>query len=332
VTINGEFAGGSDVLDTPAYDEGSAQVSNPRGVFSEIAKEPGDLVVGAGTPPSGDQGPGDRSRTAFVLGGGGSLGAVQVGMLYALLEAGIRPDFVVGTSIGSLNAAYLAGHMSLDGISSLADLWSSIRRTDVFPINVRSLVRGVMGHRDHLFEVLGLRMVIARAELGFSRLEEAPVPIHAVATDLLSAKPVVLSSGNATQALLASAAIPGVFPPVNVGGRLLVDGGVLANLPVAQAVELGATRLFVLPAMSEQVSDVSGGAIDVMQRSIMVATSALTRGDLLKVTELVELHVAPVPRTAQVSIFDFAETPALIEDAYLSTTTWLGASEYEVAS
>jgi NTE family protein len=272
------------------------------------------------------------NQTAFVLGGGGSLGAVQVGMLYALLEAGVRPDFVVGTSIGSLNAAFLAGHMSIDGVDSLAELWSSIRRTDVFPISVRSLVGGVMGHRDHLIEALGLRSIIARADLGFTRLEDAPVPVHAVATDLLSAKSVVLSSGEATQALLASAAIPGVFPPVSVSGRLLVDGGVLANLPVSQAVELGATRLFVLPAMSEEVSGVSGGAIDVMQRSIMVATSALTRGDVSKVGEVAELHMMPVPTTGQVSIFNFAETPALIENAYLSATAWLASSEYEVAS
>jgi NTE family protein len=311
VTINGEPAGGSLLPDTLLSDGGLAHANGLLDVSQDTAKE---------------------SRTAFVLGGGGSLGAVQVGMLYALLEAGVRPDFVVGTSIGSLNAAYLAGHLSLDGVSSLADLWSSIRRPDVFPINVRSLVGGVMGHRDHLIEVLGLRTIIARAQLGFSRLEEAPIPVHAVATDLLSATPVVLSSGEATQALLASAAIPGVFPPVNVGGRLLVDGGVLANLPVFQAVGLGATRLFVLPALSEEVSGISGSAIDMFQRSIMVATSALTRGDLLKVAELVELHMLPVPTTTQRSIFEFGETPALIENAYVSSTAWLAAAEFELAS
>ncbi|MFZ0667881.1 MAG: patatin-like phospholipase family protein [Acidimicrobiales bacterium] len=331
MTIKEESAGGSFRLDTLLRDEDPGQLRPALDVLADIAEEPSDLTNGVGQSSRHKHADASGDRTAFVLGGGGSLGAVQVGMLYALLEAGIRPDFVVGTSIGSINAAYFVGHMSLDGVNSLAELWSSIRRTDVFPINVRSLVRGVTGHRDHLFEVLGLRTVIARADLGFSRLEEAPVPIHAVATDLLSAKPVVLSSGDATLALLASAAIPGVFPPVSVAGRLLVDGGVLANVPVSQAVELGANRLYVLPAMSEEVSDVSGGAIDLMQRSIMVATSALSRGDLLKVADLAELYMLPVPSTAQRSIFDFSDTSALIEDAYLSTTTWLSASKHEVA-
>ena len=251
---------------------------------------------------------GAGGATAFVFGGGGSLGAVQVGMLRALLELGIRPDFVVGTSIGSLNGAYLAGHLDLDGVESLAELWSSVRRADVFRINVRSLLGAVMGRRDHLFEVLGLRAVIERAGLGFARLEDAPIPVHAVATDLLSARPVVISEGDTVDALLASSAIPGIFPPVNVGGRLLVDGGVLANLPVTQAIELGATRVFVLPAMPGESAGAPGGALDLMQRSMLVATTALTRGDLVRVDDSVEVHMLPVPVTAQGSIFDFGGT------------------------
>jgi NTE family protein len=202
----------------------------------------------------------------------------------------------------------------------------------VFPLSVLGLVRGVMGHRNYLVDALGLRTLIERAEFGFGNLEDAPIPVHTVATDLLTAQPVVLSRGDTTQALLASAAIPGVFPPVNIGDRLLVDGGVLANLPVLQAVGLGATRLFVLPAMSEEVDMVSGGAIDVLQRSIMVATAALTRADLATVAASIEVHVLPVPTTTPLSIFDFGQTPALIEGAYLSSSALLAASEYELAS
>jgi NTE family protein len=253
-------------------------------------------------------------------------------MLRALLELGIRPDLVVGTSIGALNGAYLSGHLDLDGVEALGDLWATVRRTDVFRLNVRRLVGAVIGHRDHLFDVLGLRAIIERARLGFERLEEAPIPVHAVATDLLSGEPVVLSQGDTVEALLASSAIPGIFPPVNVGGRLLVDGGVLANLPVTQAVELGASRVFVLPAMASESAIAPYGALDLMQRSMFVATSALTRGDLLRVAEPAEVHMLPVPATAQGSIFDFGETQALIDDAYLSSSAWLAASEYELVS
>ena len=267
--------------------------------------------------------------TAFVLGGGGSLGATQVGMLQALLEAGIRPDLVVGTSIGALNGAYLAGHPDLAGMSSLGDLWSSVRRPDVFRINVRSLLGGFLGRRDHLFEALGLRRVISHADLGFTRLEEAPLPVHVVATDLVTGMAVVLSEGDATEALMASSAIPGIFPPVTIGGRMLVDGGVLANLPVSQAIELGATRVYVLPAISNGVGSIPSGAIDMMQRSMMIATAALAKRDLDEARSCAQVHVLPVPTAAQLSMFDFGETLALMQGAYLSTEAWLHEPERE---
>jgi NTE family protein len=283
----------------------------------------GGYVIAAG--PSDEPGP-----IAFVLGGGGSLGATQVGMLQALLEAGIRPDVIVGTSIGALNGAYLAGHPDLEGMRSLGDLWSSVRRPDVFRINVRSLLGGFLGRRDHLFEALGLRRVISHADLGFSRLEEAPVPVHVVAADLMTGAAVVLSDGDVTEALMASSAIPGIFPPVTIGGRMLVDGGVLANVPVGQAIELGAKRVYVLPAISDGVGSIPSGAIDMMQRSMMIATAALAKRDLAEAQACADVHVLPVPTAAQLSMFDFGDTPVLMEGAYLSTAAWLRESEREL--
>jgi NTE family protein len=244
-------------------------------------------------------------------------------MLRALLEADVHPDLVVGTSIGALNGAFLAGHPDLDGVAALEHLWSSVRRRDVFPINIRMLVSGVTGQRNHLFDLLGLRSLIARADLGFARLDEAPVPVHAVATDLHRGEPVVLSTGDAVEALLASAAIPGVFAPVTVGGRALVDGGVVANVPVAQAIALGATRLFVLPATSGEVPRGGRSALDMVRRSVMIATAATTTSDLQRAAASAEVHVLPVPDGRPASMFDFGATRALIEEAYVRSRAWL---------
>ena len=106
----------------------------------------------------------------------------------------------------------------------------------------------------------------------------------------------------------------------------------LANVPVLQAIELSATRLFVLPAMNEEVATISGSAVDIMQRSMMIATSAVTRQDLLHVAGSADVHVLPVPANAQVSMFDFGESQALIEDAYAAAAAWLARAEPELVS
>jgi NTE family protein len=269
------------------------------------------------------QGAADGPLTAFVLSGGGSLGAVQVGMLRALLQAGIRPDLVVGSSIGALNGAFLAGHLDLDGVEAMEKFWFSVQRREVFRISPRDLVRGTMGSQNHLFSHLGLRSLITRADLGFSRLEDAPFPVHVVATDLFSGEPVVLSQGDAVEALLASAAIPGIYSPVMIDGRTLIDGGVVANVPVRQALELGAKRLFVLPAIFDGRSTTPSSALDMMQHTTMIATAALARRELQQAALVAELHVLPLPDYAAPSMFDFGETSELIESAYQASSAWV---------
>ncbi len=264
-----------------------------------------------------------RRTTAFVLSGGGSLGAIQVGMLRALLEADIRPDLVVGTSVGALNAAFLVDHLDLDGIDAMERLWRSIHRRDVFRISPLHLVRGTMGSQNHLFSPLGLQSLVHQAGLGFSRLEDAPVPVHGVATDLFNGEAVVLSEGDVVEALQASAAIPGVFPPVRIGKRTLIDGGVVANLPVRQAFDLGATRVFVLPAISGQLAALPTSALDVMLHATAIAAAALARSDLEQVRQSTGVRVLPYPDGAVPSMFDFDETPSLIESAYNSSAAWL---------
>ncbi len=168
-------------------------------------------------------------------------------MLRELVGWGVKPDMVVGASAGAINGAYFACHPHAEGTAKLEGLWRSIRRAEVLPWSWRSMFGMLGGKRGHLVESLGLQRLLSR-HFGDSRVEHASLPLHVVATDMHSGDEVVLSSGSIVDAVLASAAIPGVFPPVNVDGRALIDGGVANNTPVSTAVRLGATRIVVLPA------------------------------------------------------------------------------------
>jgi NTE family protein len=185
-------------------------------------------------------------RTAFVLSGGGSLGAVEVGMLQALVERQIEPDLIVGTSVGAINAAWIAGRPGLAGVSELAALWRSVRRRDVFPVNRLAGFEGFIGRADHLVSSKNLRRLLSE-HLTYERLEQAPVPIRAVTTDITTGLEVVLDKGPSVDAVMASAAIPAVFAPVMIDGRFLVDGGVADNTPISHAVDAGASVVYVLP-------------------------------------------------------------------------------------
>jgi len=151
-------------------------------------------------------------KTAFVLSGGGSLGAVQVGMLLALGEHGVTPDVLIGTSVGAVNAGWLAGGATLADIEALAEVWTAIRRQDVFPTApVRGLL-GFVGRRNHLVPVEPFRALLAR-NLKFTRIEDAPILLRVVTTDLLAGEEILLGDGNAIDA------IPGVSPPVESRAR-----------------------------------------------------------------------------------------------------------------
>lgn len=182
--------------------------------------------------------------TAFVLAGGGSLGAVQAGMLLALTEAGVQPDFILGSSVGALNAAFFSGAPDASGAARLAEVWCGLRRADVFPFSPSRLL-GILRRTDSIVDPAALRRLIER-HLPFTRIEEARLPLHVMATDPQGLG-VRLSQGPAVDAILASAAVPGIFPPVSIGGRELMDGAIAANTPLRMAVQLGARQIIVLP-------------------------------------------------------------------------------------
>jgi len=263
----------------------------------------------------------DSGATAFVFAGGGSLGAVQVGMLQALLEAGVRPDFVIGTSVGALNAAYFAGAPDLDGVARLAGVWRGLRRHDIFPVSFASAMR-LLRNPESLVDPAGLRALV-EAQLPFRLLEDAALPLHVMATDLAGIG-VRLSSGPAVEAVMASAAIPGVFPAVTVGGRPLVDGAIAANTPLRQACDLGARRIIVLP---------TGYACDLKRPPRGVVGQAMHAITLLIAWQLmheiattppgIRLHMAPALCPLRVSPFDFSHSAELITRAFARTRNWI---------
>ena len=184
-------------------------------------------------------------KTALVLAGGGSLGAVQAGMLAALCDKGIAADFVVGASAGAINAGFFAANPTRDGARALCAIWRAIRRADVMPVTARNALNLFL-RRGYLFDNSALRALLAR-HIRYRRLEEAAMPVHVVASDILSGEEVVLSRGPTIEAILASAAISGVFPSVRIDGRELVDGGVANNTPISTAIRFGGHRVIVLP-------------------------------------------------------------------------------------
>jgi NTE family protein len=261
-------------------------------------------------------------KTAFVLGGGGNLGATQVGMLQALLESGISPEVIVGSSVGALNGAFMAGQPDLARAESLAKLWTGIRRKDIFPFALRRIISGALGRRNHFFDPHQFQTFVRKVPLGFRLLEEAAVDLHVMATDLMTGEAVTLSSGVAIDALLASSAIPGVFPPVLIDGRRLIDGGIAANVPVAQAEALGADEIWVLPT-AQGFALPPETAPDLMLHAMQKPTGPREATALAEVSARVEVHVVPVPTGSQPSMFDFTQTGVLISRALAATRQWL---------
>jgi len=261
--------------------------------------------------------------TAFVLSGGGGLGAVQVGMLRALTACGVVPDLVVGSSVGAINGAFFAGDPTPDGVEALDSVWRAIRQGDVFPMDPRAAVLGLLGRRDHLVSPAALERLL-RTHLGYDRLEQAPIPIHVVATEVARGTEVVLSAGDSVQALLASAAIPGVFPPVAFGGRLLMDGGVVDNTPIGPAVGLGADVVYVLPTEYRREGlQPSRSVLGAAMRALSIMAEQRLLGDVDRYGKLVHVEVVPPPPIPVRSPIDFGGTAHLIDAAAETAVRWL---------
>ena len=184
---------------------------------------------------------------AFVLSGGAAGAAVQAGMVRELLARGVVPQRLYGTSAGALNAAALANDPSVEGAERLCAIWRGLTREHIFPGRRAATTLNAFRRRDGMYSPVGLRDLIART-LDYGDLADSPVPLTVVATSLRTGSPRRLTRGPAVAAILASASIPGVFPPVVVEGEPLVDGSLVDHVPLAAAVEDGALDVYVLLA------------------------------------------------------------------------------------
>lgn len=267
-------------------------------------------------------------KTAFVLSGGASLGAVQVGMLRALYERGIAPDLILGASVGAVNGAFIASRPATPKTAEeLATVWRDVGRQQVFPLNPLTGFFGFFGVRDHLISGHGLRELV-ESHTEFMALEDAPIPFHAIATDLLSGREHRLSRGSAVEAVMASAAIPGVFPSIDWEGRRLIDGGVSNNTPIADAVELGAERIYVLPTGNAcDLPAPPHGAVGMLLHamSLLIMRRLLLEIELLR--DRAELIVLPPPCPLSVTPIDFSQADQLIRRGYEDGRDYLDVVE-----
>jgi NTE family protein len=263
-----------------------------------------------------------RSRTAFVFAGGGSFGAIHVGMLHSLASRGITADMVVGSSVGALNGAYYAGNPTREGIQRLDAIWRGLRRNDVFPLSWRTIA-AFLYRRDFLVESDALRQLVDE-NLGYRNLQDARLPVHIVATDILTGGTVVMSEGPAVEAIIASAAVPGAFAPVHFNGLYLADGAVSSDTPVTVAVAHGARRLIVLPTgYACALQKPPAGAVANVLHALTLLISRQLVNELQGLDHSIDYFVVPPLCPLTGSPYDFSRTSELIERAAMSTDAWL---------
>lgn len=265
-----------------------------------------------------------RGRTAFVLGGGGVLGSIQVGQLEALVRAGIVPDVLIGSSVGALNGAAIAARPNLEGIECLRDTWLGLTAEDIFPGSRISRAVNAIRRGDHLHSNSGIRRLAGMVQAhSFSELAR---PLHVCAANLRTGDEHWFTEGPLEPAILASTAIPGVFPPVVVNDERYVDGGVVNNIPVSRAVELGASTIYVLTCGQARASERGiRRPLDVLIQSFAHSRARRVELDRERYADVARIIEMPVIDTTGISYNDMSQTERLYREALDASTALLAA-------
>jgi NTE family protein len=265
-----------------------------------------------------------------VLGGGGNLGAIQVGMMQALVQRGIVPDRIYGCSVGAINAAALAADPTPSGVDHMADIWSRLDSNVICPPGRISGLLLLTRKYASLQSNEALRRLLESA-LPYERFEDAVVPLEVVATSLRTGGERWFEHGPLIDAVLASAALPAVFPPVIIDGEPFVDGGVVDNVPIERAVESGADRIYVLHVGNfDRPRAAPRRPIDALLQSFSIARNYRFRQELARVPERVEMIVLPSINPGPIKANDFSHSRPLIARAYAATASFLDGSRQAV--
>ena len=271
--------------------------------------------------------------TAFLLGGGGHLGAHQVGMLRALLERGIVPDLVVGTSIGAINGAAIAADPTVEAAGRLQAMWTSFEHGNVFGGSVLGRLGTLARTRTHLHDNAGLRGLLVEA-LPVERIEDTPVRFECVAASVEAAAEHWFAAGPIVDAVLASSAVPGVLPPVELHGEHFLDGGIVNSIPVGRAVELGADRIYVMHVgRVDRPLAPPRWPWEVALVAFEIARRHRFHADMASLPDGLDVHVLPTgqgepPRYNDLSQLRYRATegiPRDIDRAYTATAAYLDA-------
>jgi NTE family protein len=258
---------------------------------------------------------------AYVLPGGGALAAYQVGVLDALTAAGLRPDRLIGVSAGAMNAALFAWSSDAEGVRRLGAIWANVKRRDLLRVHPGRLALALAGKRASFLDNRhGISFL--RKHLGARLIEHAPIPLTIIATDLATGRPFILESGDVVFAIVASSAFPGVFPPVQLDGHTLIDGGVVADVPLDVAAELGMASVVVVTVPPLAPAAVPRHAVAVVLRSSTWGVEA--HGRTIVARPPSGLRVVEIPsQPSSVTTFAVGSAATTIEEARQFTEAWL---------
>jgi len=267
-------------------------------------------------------------RTAFVLGGGGLLGAVEVGMLRALLEHDVRPDLVLGTSVGALNGVMVASDPTPGVVDRLLGMWqATAEHSEVYSDGPLRQARRALSTGTHLHSSEPLRQRL-RTEFGDTTFQELAVEFQCCAASIERAAEHWFTEGRVVDAVMASAAVPGLLPPAKVGDEHFLDGGIVNSIPLGRAVAEGAERIFVLQVgRIDRPLTVPRRPWDVARVSFEIARRHRFVREMEELPDNVEAHVLPSAGSARddnpLAYRDFARVRDRIEASYDASRAYL---------